>query len=109
MSGDTYITYVQKWLNNTYADHTGYTCIEEDGFAGNGTCIALVKALQIELGLSVDGGFGNGTCNAYDLNPITPSTTNKNLIRILQGGFIVRELIVMVLMAYGEQVSLVLS
>lgn len=87
MSGDTYITYVQKWLNNTYADHTGYTCIEEDGFAGNGTCIALVKALQIELGLSVDGGFGNGTCNAYDLNPITPSTTNKNLIRILQGGF----------------------
>lgn len=86
--GDFLVQTVQEWYNNTYKGKTGYVKISEDGIVGPGTCKALIIALQIELGLSsIDGGFGANTAKAFSKVGINENTTNKNLIRILQGGF----------------------
>ena len=51
----------QKWLNSTFKDKNGWVTIEEDGVAGYNTMVAFVRALQIELEITVDGGFGDDT------------------------------------------------
>lgn len=56
----------QKWLNTTFKDRNGWVTIEEDGVAGYNTMVGFVRALQIELGLEVDGGFGNATKLAFN-------------------------------------------
>lgn len=85
---DLMVKSVQQWYNSTYIGRTGYAWIEEDGIVGPGTCKALVRALQIELGVNgPNGTFGPGTIAAFDAVGINASTTNRNLIRILQGGF----------------------
>ena len=62
--------------------------IGEDGIVGSGTCKALVRAIQIELGIGTPNGtFGPATISAFNAMGITESTSNQNLIRILQGGF----------------------
>lgn len=85
---DLMVKTVQQWYNSTYVGRAGYLRIDEDGIAGPGTCKALIRALQIELGISGPNGiFGPGTIAAFDAIGINPSTANRNLIRILQGGF----------------------
>lgn len=83
---DQMVLQAQKWYNETYVGKSGYVEIAEDGITGNGTCKALVRALQIELGLSsVDGVIGQGTVSVCPT--IGPTTTNTNLIKIVQCGF----------------------
>lgn len=53
---------------------------------GNRTVTALVMALQLKLGLTADGAWGNMTTNACPT--ITSSTKDSTLLRIVQGGFI---------------------
>ncbi|MGB8454722.1 MAG: glycoside hydrolase domain-containing protein [Anaerocolumna sp.] len=81
----------QIWVNNTYTGVSGYTPVTEDGITGTSTFKALIRALQIELGIAADGEFGNGTLNACpatisevpDVNTAIPS----NLTYIIQGAF----------------------
>lgn len=82
---DAMVKKAQEWYNETYRGTDGYVEISEDGITGSGTCKAFVRALQYELGLDVDGGFGTGTLNACPT--IDASTSNKNLITIVQCGF----------------------
>ena len=68
-SGDQMIKATQYWLNKTYKEFesTGrYTRISEDGYFGEGTLGALIKGLQIELGIqNTSSNFGSGTENAF--------------------------------------------
>lgn len=83
---DIKVKEAQEWLNLTYAGHSWYAELDTDGITGAATCRALCKALQYELGLSeIDGIIGSGTLSACPT--IGPSTTNENLIKILQCGF----------------------
>ena len=85
---DEMVLEVQKWLNKTYDDIN----IAEDGYTGQGTVTALIKALQHELnnkgaGLAVDGDFGAGSYNAFTsiIGSIGQGSTNTNLNYIVQG------------------------
>ncbi len=88
---DEQVLRTQKWVNTTYTGASGYTPVDEDGITGGATFKALIKALQIELGIAADGVFGDGTLSACpsqisevaDVNTATPS----NLHYIIQGSF----------------------
>lgn len=82
---DARVLEAQQWYNTTYRGRTGYVEIDEDGITGASTCKALVRALQIELGLSADGVMGAGTVAACPT--ISDSTANANLVKIIQCGF----------------------
>lgn len=83
---DIKVKEAQEWLNATYIGHSWYTVLDNDGITGAATFRALCKALQYELGLSgIDGIIGSGTLSACPT--IGSSTTNVNLIKILQCGF----------------------
>ena len=56
----------QKWLNDNFGSSAGWVEVDEDGVAGYNTMVAFVRALQILLRIDVDGGFGNGTKQAYN-------------------------------------------
>lgn len=56
----------QKWLNDNFGSSVGWVEIDADGVAGYNTMVAFVRALQILLRIDVDGGFGNGTKQAYN-------------------------------------------
>lgn len=82
---DQRVKEVQQWLNNTYQGKTGYNAISEDGITGSGTCAAIIRALQIEVGItSPNGVFGPGTIAATPI--IGKTTLNKNLVTIVQSG-----------------------
>jgi peptidoglycan hydrolase-like protein with peptidoglycan-binding domain len=77
-----------KMVKQRVQGKNGYVVIGEDGIVGSGTCKALVRAIQIELGIGTPNGtFGPATISAFNAMGITESTSNQNLIRILQGGF----------------------
>lgn len=83
---DIKVFQAQTWLNDTYTGKSWYTPIDTDGITGQGTCRALCKALQYEIGLSdIDGIIGAGTLNACPT--VGTTTTNKNLVKIVQCGF----------------------
>lgn len=82
---DYLVLKTQKWINKTYYGKSGYAAITEDGATGWGTMGALIKALQIELGASVDGSFGPGTASKFSSLAVNYSN-NENIVYILQGG-----------------------
>ena len=83
---DTMVKKTQEWVNKTYGGNAKYVKIAEDGITGNGTMKALVRALQIELGVAVDGALGDQT--AAKVGTLTSKNTaaKKNIVYILQGG-----------------------
>ncbi|MBS6816901.1 MAG: DUF1906 domain-containing protein, partial [Lachnospiraceae bacterium] len=82
---DLKVLEVQQWYNTTYQNTPGYVEIDEDGITGAGTCRALIRALQYELGIDADGSFGKGTLSSCPT--IGMNTTFENLIKIIQCGF----------------------
>lgn len=81
---DQMVLKVQAWLNATYGGNANYTKVSEDGITGGTTVSALIKALQIEIGIpSPDGVFGPATQAACPTLP--KSGAPKNEIYILQG------------------------
>lgn len=90
---DYWVQKVQEWYNSEYQGKTGYTKITEDGIIGQGTCKALVHALQVELGVPTPNGtFGPTTIKYFNDRfgdgGIDETVTNENIIYILQGGFL---------------------
>lgn len=83
---DIMVKKTQEWVNKTYGGNAKYVKIAEDGITGNGTMKALVRALQIELGVAVDGALGDQT--AAKVGTLTSKNTavKKNIVYILQGG-----------------------
>ena len=86
---DLKVLEVQKWLNLTYGNHPDFPAVTEDGLTGNSTIKALIRGLQIEAGVKVDGVLGSGSLAA--IGTISPSLdtsvqTNRNKVYIAQGG-----------------------
>lgn len=86
---DLEVLEVQKWLNLTYGNHPDFPAVTEDGLTGNSTIKALIRGLQIEAGVKVDGVLGSGSLAA--IGTISPSLdtsvqTNRNKVYIAQGG-----------------------
>ncbi len=86
---DQRVLQTQQWLNATYTGVSGYSSITEDGVTGNATFTALIKALQIEIGVTVDGDFGPTTLGACPSTisqvPDVDTATPINLHYIIQG------------------------
>ena len=66
-----------------------FPAVTEDGLTGNSTIKALIRGLQIEAGVKVDGVLGSGSLAA--IGTISPSLdtsvqTNRNKVYIAQGG-----------------------
>ena len=57
---DTKVSEIQIWLNSVYKDNENWVTIKEDGITGNNTVAGLIRALQIELGVNVDGAMEPG-------------------------------------------------
>ena len=68
----------QEWLNYKFEGNQEWVHIDPDGVAGYNTMIAFVRALQILLGIDVDGGFGSGTKNAF--NDFFPNGLGENTV-----------------------------
>lgn len=89
--GDQMIMATQSWLNKTYERYVAqgdYSIIDEDGMLGMGTIGALIKALQIELGISPTvANFGPGTETAFKKHGAIKREdgVNDNLFGIVQG------------------------
>lgn len=86
---DLRVLEVQKWLNITYGKHPDFPIVTEDGLTGNSTIKALIRGLQIEAGVEVDGILGAGSLAA--IGTISPALdtnvqTNRNKVYIAQGG-----------------------
>lgn len=64
---DVMVEKTQKWLNQTYGGRAGYgDNIVEDGLTGWGTVNALIRAFQLELGITATANnFGPGTESAF--------------------------------------------
>lgn len=95
-TGDPYIRNVQVWLNNNFGDDSRYNKIEENGKIGWATINAMIRGLQIELGIKVTAdNFGNGTKNAFKSkykNGIVEQTSSdgdpQKIYGIIQGALI---------------------
>lgn len=86
---DPWVASTQNWLNSTYSGVIpGWHDVTVDGSSGWETIYALIHALQWELGISpVSDNFGPGTfAKVDDISPIGNTLSNKNIIRIIQGG-----------------------
>lgn len=86
---DEMVLKVQQWANKTYTGRKGYTTISEDGQTGWGTIRALIRGLQLEIGIpDPTGSFGPATTDACPTLSSNSDYTNgsiSNQIRILQG------------------------
>ena len=95
-TGDPYVLNVQNWLNSKYGSDSRYNTISEDGRVGWNTIYALIRALQIELGIQATAdNFGTGTQNAFKSkfpNGVKQQSDNDesadNIYGIIQGALI---------------------
>ncbi|MEI3598132.1 DUF1906 domain-containing protein [Oceanobacillus sp. SE10311] len=86
---DEMVLQTQKWLNHNYSGVPGYNDITEDGYTGQQTVRALIRALQIELDIyPTSDNFGPETMRRFPgLRRQEPGAEPTNLNFILQGGF----------------------
>lgn len=86
---DEMVYRTQEWLNATYGDRTGFGSVPKDGKTGWTTINALIRALQIELGITATANnFGQGTQSRFTSrwpNGISKSGTESNVHGIIQG------------------------
>lgn len=72
---DQMVLKTQQWLDNTYRGRTGYVEVNETGNTGWATISALMRAMQIEFGItSTSSNFGPTTKRLVPVIPYTGST-----------------------------------
>ncbi|NJP71456.1 peptidoglycan-binding protein, partial [Streptomyces sp. C1-2] len=83
---DEKVLAAQKWVNATYGGVSGYNRCPENGATGWATMFSLTRGLQVELGITaLSDSFGPTTLSKLAaLGDIGPSTSNENIIRIVQ-------------------------
>lgn len=80
---DIMVLRAQEWVNKTYKGKHGYEPVEETGKTGWPTMRALIRALQIEEGISgPNGSFGPSTTK--NCPTVSVNTKNENLVKIVQ-------------------------
>lgn len=84
---DEMVLKVQQWVNRNYEGRSGFTSAPETGKTGWSTMYALIRALQIELGITTpSNNFGDGTKAAYEKNGfLKEGDSRTNMVYILQG------------------------
>lgn len=91
---DEMVLKTQQWLNQTYGGITGYgDNIVEDGLTGWGTINALIRAFQLELGITeTANNFGPTTIARFNsrfpngiLQQESGDETESNIYAIIQG------------------------
>ncbi|MCD4549153.1 glycoside hydrolase domain-containing protein [Schaalia sp. lx-260] len=86
---DHMVLAMQQWLNVTYKNKTGFGAVEETGKTGWATIYALIRALQIELGITATANnFGSGTQSRFKNrwpSGIRQNTAENNVHGIIQG------------------------
>ncbi|MEG2484840.1 MAG: DUF1906 domain-containing protein [Clostridia bacterium] len=91
---DVMVKATQEWLNSTYGDDIRFNKIDPvTGRTGQITINALIRALQIELGIqNTADNFGEGTITAFNIaypngvvEQVYPSSIQKNIYGIIQG------------------------
>lgn len=81
LQGDEKIREIQQALNQKYINILGFY-IATNGIYERNTNTAIIKAIQSEIGVDVDGGWGNQTKNALPV--LGPGSSRKNLVYLLQ-------------------------
>ena len=85
---DQMVLKTQQWLNATYRNKTGFGSVEETGRTGWDTIYALIRALQIELGITATANnFGLGTQSRFKSrwpNGIRKNASESNVHGIIQ-------------------------
>ena len=86
---DQMVLKTQQWLNSTYGNKTGFGSVQETGNTGWDTINALIRALQIELGVAATANnFGSGTQSRFKSrwpNGIIQTAGDDNVNGIIQG------------------------
>lgn len=86
---DHMVLKTQQWLNTTYGDKSGFGSVSENGRTGWDTINALIRALQIELGITATANnFGAGTQSRFKNrwpNGISKTDSSSNVHGIIQG------------------------
>lgn len=86
---DQMVLKTQQWLNRTYKGRTGFGSVPEDGHTGWDTINGLIRALQIELGITATANnFGPGTQSRFNSrwpNGISKNPGSSNVHGIIQG------------------------
>lgn len=86
---DQMVLATQQWLNKTYRSKTGFGSVPETGRTGWDTINALIRALQIELGITATANnFGYGTQAKFKRkwpNGIAKNSDTHNVHGIIQG------------------------
>ncbi len=86
---DQMVLKTQQWLNTTYGSKTGFGSVSENGRTGWDTINALIRALQIELGITATANnFGAGTRSRFKNrwpNGISKNDSSSNVHGIIQG------------------------
>ncbi|MGL5714685.1 MAG: peptidoglycan-binding domain-containing protein [Paraclostridium sp.] len=86
--GDVMVSKTQEYLNTTYSSNPNWVRIDPDGKTGWATIRGLIRALQIEVGISTPNGtFGPATEAACPTlkKELNPTDKTKRLVYILQG------------------------
>lgn len=75
---DENVRKAQKYLNSMYGHRSEWVKLDEDGLTGTGTCKGIIRAFQIENGISpVTGTVGNITLNKMrSLSDISKMNSN---------------------------------
>ena len=86
---DEQVLKVQKWLNSTYSDISGFDYVKENGQTGWNTIYGLREGLQHELKVSpVQQGFGELTRAACDgIVGKLKVDYSGNIAKLIQGAF----------------------
>ena len=85
---DEMVLRTQQYLNNMYTGNPNWVRVEENGKTGWPTIRGLIRALQIETGISTPNGtFGPATEAACPTlkKDFNPTEKTKRLVCILQG------------------------
>lgn len=86
---DQMVLKTQQWLNATYRGRTGFGSVAEDGNTGWDTVNGLIRALQIELGITATANnFGPGSQSRFTSRwpkGISKNTSSSNVHGIIQG------------------------
>ncbi|MGV3103832.1 glycoside hydrolase domain-containing protein [Rothia sp. 32237D007AR] len=86
---DLMVLNTQQWLNSTYGKRAGFGTVKENGQTGWDTIYGLIRALQLELGItSPVNNFGPGTQSRFQSrwpNGLAPSSNDSNVHGIIQG------------------------
>ena len=86
---DQMVLKTQQWLNATFGNKTGFGSVEETGNTGWDTINALIRALQIELGITATANnFGTGTQTRFTNrwpDGIKQTNDESNVHGIIQG------------------------